>query len=93
MPREESPNRSIHAVFNVWKRLPAGAGLRSGERYGWHSLRRKFASELKHAPLRDLAHLGGWKSTQTIVTCYQHPDEATQREALAQRRPLRAVGG
>ena len=25
-----------------------------GERYGWHSLRSKFASEMKEMPLRDL---------------------------------------
>jgi integrase len=90
--REPSRCRSGDAVFNLWKRLAARAGLPKGERYGWHSLRRKFASEMKHTPLRDLAHLGGWKSTQTIVTCYQQPDEATQRDALAQRRPLRASG-
>jgi hypothetical protein len=73
--------------------LARSAGLPSAERYGWLSLRRKFASELKHTSLRDLAHLGGWKNTHTILSCYQQPDEPTQREALAQRRPLRATSG
>lgn len=62
------------------------------DRYGWHSLRRKFASEFKAIPLKDLAHLGGWKDPATILKCYQTPDEATQRAALEQRQSL-CVGG
>lgn len=82
------------AVFNLWKRLAARAKLPKGERYGWHSLRRRFANDLRHVPLRDLADLGGWKTAQTILTCYQQPDEAAQRAALATRgRPLQAVSG
>ena len=56
----------------------------------WHSLRRKFASELKHIPLKDLATLGGWKEPTTILTCYIKADEATMRNALEHRRPLAA---
>src|SRR3712207_336778 len=54
------------------------------------SLRRKFATELKHAPLRDVAHLGEWKSVRTLVSFYQQPDAVTQRALLAQRKELRA---
>ncbi len=32
--------------------------------------------------------LGGWKDPKTILTCYQVPDPATMRAALAARRPL-----
>ncbi len=60
---------------------------------GWHSLRRKFATELKHTPLKDLCYLGGWKEPQTILKCYQRPDESTMREALEVRKPLKALGG
>jgi hypothetical protein len=49
-----------------------------------------FASELKATPLKDLCHLGGWKSPQTILTCYQSADVETMRTALAQRKPLAA---
>ena len=35
------------------------------------------------SPARDL---GGWKSPQTILTCYQQPPEAAMREALLSRR-------
>jgi len=75
---------------HLWKRLAAKAGLPAGQRYGWHSCRRKFATELKQTNLKDLCALGGWKATQTLLTCYVAPDQATQREALATRRELRS---
>ena len=68
------------------------AGLPQGQRLGWHSLRRKFATELKATPLKDLCAMGGWKSPQTVLTCYQCADEETQRTAMAKRVKLRATG-
>ncbi len=73
------------AVFNLWKRIAAKAELPSGQRFGWHSLRRKFATELRHTNLRDLCDLGGWKSIQTLLSCYVRPDEDSQRTALEER--------
>jgi len=58
------------------------------EPLGWHSLRRKFASELKDIPLVDLCALGGWKDPKTILTCYQMPDQDLMRQSLAARKPL-----
>ena len=59
---------------------------------GWRSLRRKFGTELTGAARRDLAHLDGWKSAQTILKCYKRDDEATLRAALADGRQSTAVG-
>jgi len=59
---------------------------------GYHSLRRQFATEMKDTPLKDLAYLGGWKDAGTLLTCYQQPDEGTQRRALDARRTLKASG-
>jgi integrase len=67
-----------------------GAGLQLPARSGWHSLRRKFATELKDVPLRDLCYLGGWKDPKTLLSCYQQPDEEVMRRALLGRRPFRA---
>jgi integrase len=75
---------------NLWKRLATRAGLPEGERYGWHSCRRKFATELKQTNLKDLCELGGWKAAATLLTCYVAPDVGTQREALAKRREIRS---
>ncbi len=43
---------------------------------------------MKHAPLKDLAYLGGWKSVATVVDIYQRPDAVTMQRALAARRPV-----
>jgi hypothetical protein len=43
-------------------------------------------------PLKDLAALGGWRSAQTILTCYTQADMETQQTALEGRRKLVAGG-
>jgi integrase len=91
-PKDPSQPCSRHFVRDLWEQLAEAAKLPKGKRLGWHSLRRKFASELKATPLCDLAQLGGWKDVQTLLTCYITPDEATQRAALAQRKTLYARG-
>ena len=39
-----------------------------------------------HLPLKILCELGGWKSHETVVECYQHPDEQQLRDALKTRK-------
>lgn len=43
------------------------AGLEHIDGLGWHGLRRKFADEHRHVPLKDLADLGGWATARTIL--------------------------
>jgi len=76
---------SRHLFRDWWERAQELAGLKKEPGRGWHSLRRKFATDLKHVPLRDLCYLGGWKEPQTVLKCYQQPDEATMRQALTSR--------
>ncbi len=38
-----------------------------------------------HWTLRDLCDAGGWKDAQTILKCYQQPDEDLIRGALDDR--------
>lgn len=89
-PSPEDPAEPVsrHLVRDWWERLEPEAGIARIPGRGWHALRRQFASELKHTPPRDLQELGGWKSYQTIVKCYQRADEQTMRAALASRRKL-----
>jgi hypothetical protein len=82
-----------HLVRDWWERGEKLAEIHHEPALGWHSLRRKFATELKHTPLKDLCYLGGWKEPQTVLKCYQRPDESTMREALEGRKPLKAFGG
>jgi integrase len=80
-------------LFRVWwERSESLAALKHEPGRGWHSLRRKFATELKDVPLPDLCQLGGWKDPKTLLRCYQRPDAGTMRAALASRARLGSGG-
>jgi hypothetical protein len=87
LPAPKDPNRGIsrHLARDFWRKGEKLAGLPPKRGRGWHSLRRKFASDLKSIPLKTLCQLGGWKSHQTVLICYQHADELEMREALETR--------
>lgn len=92
LPSPRDPSRPVSAdlLRLWWRRAERRAGLVPEPGRGWHSLRRQFATELKHVPLKDLCALGGWRSPETILECYQQADPLTMREALRTRRPLEA---
>ncbi len=92
-PTDSSKPCSRHLLRDWWQGGEALAGIPHEAGLGWHSLRRKFATDMKHMPLVDLCYLGGWKDPQTVLKCYQRPDENTVREALATRRGRQVVGG
>lgn len=72
---------SRHLFRDWWQQGEALARISHEAGLGWHSLRRKFATELKHVPLKDLCYLGGRKEPQTVLKCYQQPDPVTMRES------------
>lgn len=88
LPSPKDPTRGLsrHLARDYWKRAERLAALPTRRGRGWHALRRKFASELMHVPLKTLCQLGGWKSPQTVLTCYQHPDQDQLRDALGRRQ-------
>jgi integrase len=88
MPSPEKPTEcmSRYLARDWWKRAEKEAELERKRGRGWHSLRRKFASDLKEIPLKTLQQLGGWKTHMTILMCYQQVDEGEMREALQRRR-------
>ncbi|WP_420448548.1 tyrosine-type recombinase/integrase [Candidatus Palauibacter sp.] len=73
-----------------WQRAQTLAALEPKPGRGWHSLRRKFASDLMDQPLKVLCELGGWKTAKTVLQCYQQADSGQLRQALANRRRVRA---
>ena len=77
------------APHNWWRKAQTLAGLEPKPGRGWHSLRRKFATDLMDLPLKVLCELGGWKSPQTVLRCYQQADEGQLRKALESRRSVR----
>ncbi len=88
LPSSRDAMRSVHrsSVFQWWSKAETLAGLEPKARRGWHSLRRKFASDLMDLPLKVLCELGGWKAAKTVLRCYQQPDEAQLRQAILSRR-------
>lgn len=60
------------------------AGLDHPEGFGFHALRRAWATRRKHLPAQDVARAGGWKNVATLQEVYQHPDpETVERVVLA----------
>ena len=45
-----------------WENAQEPAGLEPKRGRGWHSLRRKFASDLMNQPLKVLCERDGWKT-------------------------------
>ena len=91
LPAPQDPSRCVGAalVRSWWCRAERLAGFEPKRGRGWHSLRRKFASDLMDLPLKVLCELGGWKDAQTILKCYQRPDAGQLRTALEGRRGSR----
>ena len=90
-PKDPSVCMSRFLVRTWWNRAEARAELEPKRGRGWHSLRRKFASDLMNQPLKVLCELGGWKTAQTVLQCYQRADQEQLRKALEDRR--KAVSG
>ena len=92
LPSPKYPSKCVGSALACvwWKRAENLAGLDPKPGRGWHSLRRKFASDLMNQPLKVLCELGGWKTAKTVLQCYQRPDEAQLRTALESRRRVRA---
>ncbi len=85
-PRDPSRCAGRTLVRFWWNRAQKLAGLEPKRGRGWHSLRRKFASDLMDQPLKVLCDLGGWKTAKTVLQCYQRADEGQLRTALEARR-------
>jgi integrase len=95
-PSPTEPEKPIRRdlLRDWWQKLKVKAKLDRVRGRGWHSLRRKFATDLKHdTPLADLCALGGWKDHNTVLRCYMRPDEVTMRAALSRRAQRRASAG
>jgi len=48
----------------------------------WHSLRRKWATERKGYPVKDVAFAGGWRTERTVLSSYQQADAETVRQVV-----------
>ena len=56
----------------------------------WHPYRRKWATERKDRPIVDVKAAGGWRDTNTLLTCYQHTDEESMLRVMEAPERLRS---
>ena len=48
----------------------------------WHTLRRKWATERKGYPIKDVTFAGGWRTERTVLGSYQQADAETVRQVV-----------
>ena len=75
-----SPAYWLKRAFEIGT-LPKPAGTL------WHGFRRKWATDRRHFPLKDVATAGGWSDVQTMITCYQQPDAEMMRAVVDLAKP------
>jgi integrase len=88
---ERKPERPMDRhLFDKWLRV-AEEQAKLPKLVGglWHPYRRKWATERKHHSLKDVAAAGGWKDTETLLTCYQQPDTETILAVMSEQRKVR----
>lgn len=70
-------------LLDNWLRRSAKLAKVTLEKGGlWHSLRRKWATERKGYPVKDVAAAGGWRDEGTMLTSYQQVDAATIKQVV-----------
>jgi integrase len=58
------------------------AGVPRDDAMLWHAIRRKWATERKGYPVKDVMHAGGWHDEATLLACYQQADPGTIRRVV-----------
>jgi integrase len=83
-PAPKDPTRACdrHLLDKWLRRAFTRAGLTREPGGLWHTLRRKWATERKGYPVKDVAAAGGWRDERTILTSYQQADAATVRQVV-----------
>src|SRR3989475_5487447 len=81
-PMKNDPTRAVNRQLAAdWlKRAYRYAGIERQKGGLWHPFRRKWATERKDYPVRDVADAGGWEDLPTAMM-YQHADQETLRHA------------
>jgi integrase len=80
----------IRDTLNSWlEKAEAHAKLEPLEGGLWHPYRRKWATERKHHPLKDVATAGGWKDVDTLLTCYMASDDEALLAVMSEERKVR----
>ena len=83
-PGERRPEHPVDGskMSKLLRKAYAAAKLKTLRGGLWHPWRRKWATERKHLPLKDVARAGGWRDPNTLLICYQQPDEGTMTRVV-----------
>ena len=92
-PRRPGSSWTRHHAKDLLERAEAAAEPAPLDGSDFHAYRQAWATARKHLPLKDVAEVGGWRSTETLVRCYTQVDEATMLAVVSETRKVRAAGG
>jgi len=83
-PAPKDPTKPCNRhLFDDWLRRAYKLAKIVPQRRGmWHSIRRKWATERKGYPVKDVAAAGGWKTEEVLMTSYQQADAETIRNVV-----------
>lgn len=65
----------LRRAYKLAKVVPQRRGM-------WHSIRRKWATERKGHPVKDVAAAGGWRTEEVLTTSYQQADAETIKNVV-----------
>jgi integrase len=71
-----------HILDNWLRKAFQRAGITPQRGGLWHTLRRKWATERKGYPIKDVAAAGGWRDDKTLMTSYTQADAETVRQVV-----------
>lgn len=81
-PKDPSKPCDRHLLDNWLRRAYDKADLTPQPGGLWHTLRRKWATERKGYPIKDVAAAGGWRDDKTLLASYQQADAATVKQVV-----------
>ena len=83
-PSRKDPTKpcSRHLLDDWLRRAYKNAGIEPQPGGLWHPIRRKWVTERKGYPVKDVAAAGGWRDEQTMLRSYQHADAETVRQVV-----------
>jgi integrase len=81
-PKDPTSPCDRHLLDNWLRRAFPKAEVKPEPGGLWHTLRRKWATERKGYPVKDVAAAGGWRDERTILTSYQQADAATVKQVV-----------
>src|SRR5713101_4052435 len=89
-PMKHDPTRAVSRQLAAdWlKRAYCYAKIERSRGGLWHPFRRKWATERKDYPVRDVADAGGWEDLPTAMM-YQHADQETLRQVIDHPKNLK----